>query len=181
MNVIATQTVIPANFGEGGANLAPNDGAGKPTLAAVLTEHQVALAALDGAGAMQKRTVTIDFTADLAAVAALTFDKNLGAVLPANARLHGATAETVTDFDDGTHSTFVATIGTSAGGNQVGTSLNVAAGQAGFPKAFAAGAQGYLMAPQGGAQLSVRITGGVNLNTCTAGHIVVNVFFCVIA
>lgn len=127
-----------------------------------------------------KKTATIDFTTDAfsgLAGGVKTFDKNVGTALPANARIVSVTAETVTDFDDAAHGTYVVVIGTSAGGNQVGTSLNVAAGQSGFPKIFTAGAQGYLMAPQGTAQLAARLTSSVDLNTVTAGHVVLNAFY----
>jgi hypothetical protein len=147
-----------------------------------------ALAALGGgtAGAGQgivKKTVTITQAADLAGLGAgvKNFDKNLGTALPANARLISVTAETVTDFDDAAHGTYAITVGTSAGGNQVGTSLNVAAGQSGFPKIVTAGAQGYLMAPQGSAQLTVRLASSVDLNTATAGAITLNAFYIVLA
>ena len=130
-----------------------------------------------------KRTVTIAQVADLAGLGAgvKTFDKNVGAVLPANARILGATLETVTDFDDATHGTYTTIVGTSAGGTQIGTSINVAAGQTGFPKAFTAGAGGFAYCPQGAAQLTARITSSVDLNTATAGTMIVNVFYLVLA
>ena len=57
----------------------------------------------------------------------------------------------------------------------------MAAGQTGFPKQFTAGAQGYVGAPQGAAQLSVRLTSGVNLSTATAGAVTVNCFYTTLA
>lgn len=136
----------------------------------------------NAAMSVQKASVAIDFTTDLAGLGtATTFDKNIGAALPANARVLGATAESETDFDDATHGTWAVTVGTSAGGTQIGTSLNVAAGQTGFPKAFTPGAEGYLFAPNGGNQLSARITSSVHLSTATQGHVVIDVFYLILA
>src|SRR6185369_5513279 len=172
----------------GGSGLAPGGSQGSPDLRTILQEHKVALAALDTfagtAVAIVKRTVTIDFTADNFAGKSngvKTIDKNVGAVLPANARLICATIETVTDFDDAAHGTYVIVVGTSAGGNQIGTSMNVAAGQTGFPKGFTAGAQGYLLAPHGGDQVQCRLTSSVDLNTVTAGVATINAFYIVLA
>lgn len=135
----------------------------------------------NGAGFL-KKTVTITQAADLAGLGGgvKTFDKNVGTALPAGARILSVTAETVTDFDDAAHGTYVVTVGTSAGGNQVGTSLNVAAGQTGFPKQFTAGAQGYVGALQSTAQLSARLTSSVDLNTATVGAITVIAFYFVL-
>lgn len=138
---------------------------------------------LPGANVFNEATVTITQAADLAGLGAgvQTFDKDLSPVLPANARVLGAVAESVTDFDDATHGTYAVTLGSSAGGTQVGTSLNVAAGQTGFPKAFSAGAQGYMWAGQGGNTLSARIASSVDLNTATTGAITIKVFYVVLA
>lgn len=130
-------------------------------------------------GGVQKKSVAFTL-AELQALAngVKTLDKNLGAVLPSNARIVSATDEGVTTFDNGGGGgTYVATIGTSAGGNQIGASMNVALGQTGFPKQFAAGAQGYPFALQSGAQLSARLTSNVDLNTTTAGGATVLVFY----
>jgi hypothetical protein len=54
------------------------------------------------------------------------------------------------------------------------------ASQTGFPKAGAAGAFGFPMAPQGGAQLKATVSSTVNLSTCRAGNVTVNVFYVVL-
>lgn len=136
---------------------------------------------------LQKATCTIAF-GDWAALAngVKTKDYNVSPVnnvalvdtkLPAKARIICATVETVTAFDDPAHGAFAITIGTSAGGNQIGTSMNVAAGQTGFPKLFTAGAGGFLMCPQASVQLTARMTAGSDLNTATVGTAIVNVFY----
>lgn len=118
-----------------------------------------------------EKTVTIAF-GDFAALGAgvKTFDVNLGTALPANARILNVSVEAVTDFDDGGGSgTATIVVGTSAGGSEVGTSMNVALGQSGFPKVLTAGAQGWMFAPQASAQLTARFTSNHDLNTFTAG------------
>ena len=128
-------------------------------------------------------SVTIGF-ADWAGLAAgvKTADVSLGGVLPANAKLMGPPSLTGwTGFDDATHGTYAAIVGTSAGGNQIATTQSVAAGQSGFPKVMAAGAAGFPGAAQGGAQVSVRITSSVDLNTATAGAVTVNLTYYVLA
>jgi hypothetical protein len=124
-----------------------------------------------------KLSVTITQAADLAGVAVTHLDKNIGAALPANARIVGVTAESETDFDDATHATWNLTVGTAAGGAQVGATLNVSAGQTGFPKAFSWGTFGGPMVPAGGAQLSARIASTVNMSTATVGAVTINVFY----
>jgi hypothetical protein len=165
----------------GGADIAVADAGNYFTTDTVEAALQQLGAGSAGAGAgIVKQSATITQAADLAGLGAgaKTFDKNIGAALPAGARYVIVTAENVTDFDDATHGTFALVVGTSAGGNQVGTSMNVAAGQSGFPKAFTAGASaGFLLAPLASAQLSVRITSSVDLNTATAGAVTVKAFF----
>jgi hypothetical protein len=97
--------------------------------------------------------------------------------LPTNARLINCTATGVTAFEVDQTDTFGITIGTSTGGTQVASSLNVAYGQTGFPKAFTAGAQGYMMASHSGATFYVKLTSADDLNTTVAGAATVNVFY----
>ncbi len=173
-------TLASTSSGQGASLVGVHAGATnvEAALAAVKT---TADAALPASSAIQKATVTISVAGDNFAALAMgvkTFDKNIGAALPANARVLAATAEAVTAFDDnGGGGTALATIGTTAGGTQVGNVLNVALGQTGFPKAFQAGAQGYLFAPAAGAQLSARVTSNHDLNTFTAGAITISVFY----
>jgi hypothetical protein len=134
------------------------------------------------AGLVVKRTVTIDFTAD--AFSALTagvktFSKNIGAALPATARLMGYQVGegTFTAFDDATHGTYGLEIGTAGTAALVQASLDVKAGQTGFPKAGTAGVKGFDMAALASLQLVAKLTSSVDLNTVTAGHVVVDVFY----
>lgn len=144
---------------------------------------QAQLLAASQTGEVIHQSCTITQAADLAGLLAgvKTFDKNIGAILPANARLLALIAESVTDFDDATHGTFSLTVGSAAGGNQFGTALNVAAGQAGFPKTFAFGASALLLGNGiAGAQASARLTSSVDLNTATVGAATVSIFFTVL-
>jgi hypothetical protein len=109
-----------------------------------------------------------------------TLDKTL-AVLPTGARVLSVSEEGVTLFDDPTHGTFALTVGSSAGGNQVATTVSVAAGASGFPKVGPAGAAGYLGASQSGATISVRLTSSVDLNTATVGAATAKFFYTVAA
>jgi len=184
---LAVVATAPVTLPEMLASHAANQGASRIGVAATGNDLETALSAVkataDAGLGVVKRTVTITQAADLAGLGAgvMTFDKNVGIALPANARVMEATAEGVTDFDDATHGTFALTVGTSACGTQIGTSLNVAAGQTGFPKPFANGAGGFQFCPQGTAQLTVRLTSSVDLNTATAGAVTVNVFYIVLA
>ncbi len=130
---------------------------------------------------LQKRVVVAFGSFSGLGAGVKTFDVNVGTALPANARVMAAIVGDFTGFDDATHGTFTLTLGSSAGGNQVGTSLNIAAGQTGFPKPFSAGAQGYLLAAQSSTQLSARVTSSVDLNTASAGSMSITVFYIVIA
>ncbi len=150
---------------------------------AALAEVKVLANAAAGA-IIVHRQVTISQAIDLAGLAGSvkTFDANVGAVLPTNARLMGPpTLTSWTAFDDATHGTFALTVGTSAGGNQIATTQSVASGQTGFPKIMTAGAGGFPMALQSAAQATCRLTSSVDLNTATGGSVIVNLFFLVLA
>jgi dihydroorotase-like cyclic amidohydrolase len=102
-------------------------------------------------------------------------------VLPANAHFVAATATGVTAFKvDESGDTYGITIGTSTGGNQVATSLDVSFGQTGFPKPFAAGAQGYYLASHNAATFYVRLSSAEDLNDTVAGGATVNVFYVIV-
>ncbi len=60
-------TAIPADFGQGGANLAPDGAAGSPSLRDVLEEHRSAIAALEGGtdGANDELAVRFATTASI--------------------------------------------------------------------------------------------------------------------
>lgn len=131
-----------------------------------------------------KQTCTIAQLGDLAGlgVGVKTFAKNVGAALPANARLvgfdigEGAFAA----FDDATHGTYVIAIGKSGATTDIQTGLNVAAGQSGFPKRGTDGGHGFTLAPHGGEQIQALITSSVDLMTATAGSAVINIFYVVL-
>lgn len=131
------------------------------------------------ATSVQKVSQSIAFGVD-ALPAATTFDKAFAAALPANARFVAATIDPLTGFDDATHAAYTTTLGSAAGGTQLGASTVVTTGQA--AKAFAAGSTlGFTQAPIGGITPNIRLTGGVNLSTVTSGSMTVNVYYVVLA
>lgn len=129
---------------------------------------------------IQKVTCTITQAADLAGLAGgvTSFNKNIGAALPANARIIGYELTGFTGFDDATHATYTAKAGGASSTDLISTA-NVTTGQTGFPKPGTAGALGYAGAPQGGQQLVANISTTVNLNTATVGAITFNVYYAV--
>jgi hypothetical protein len=145
---------------------------------AALANGPGATASLLAAGQVQKRSVTIGF-ANFAALAGgvKTFDVNVGLALPVGARVIGCSSEGFTGFDDALHGTYVAVLGVTTGGNEIATSLNIAAGQSGFPKVMGAGAAGFVGALNSAAQLKARVTSSSDLNTATAGAITLNALF----
>lgn len=66
-NVIATQTAIPAEFGHAGAGLQSDGGSSATDLKSLLTEHKVAIGALDAQGGLELK-LAVDFTKADAAV-----------------------------------------------------------------------------------------------------------------
>lgn len=180
MTLAVTQTAIPDDFGKGGANI----GDGSPRLGPVLQEIQSNLAGLDTssvAATIVKRTVTITQAADLAGVAALTLTKNIGAVLPANARLVGYEVDAATLVSGGTINAATLSIGVTGTAAAIGAATSVFTGATGFPKTLTAGAKGYPMCNIGGAQLTATVTATAgNLSVATAGSLTVNVFYIVL-
>ena len=134
---------------------------------------------LGAAGA--RRTCVISFDADDFADLAngvKTLTKDLGASLPAGARLLGVSvAETWTGFDDPAHGTYGIEIGTGGDADAVRTSVDVAAGASGLPASGTAGVIGYDCASLGGLQLKVKLTSNKDLNTVTAGQVRVDLFY----
>jgi len=132
-----------------------------------------------GAIMLQKRSVTLAVADCTAAGAVKTFTKNVGAVLPANARFAGVSFETFSGFQD-TGDTLTWTVsvdGTSVA--DITAALNVRTGQTGFPKPGTVGPYGYAGAPLGGVQLALTMTSSGNVNGATAGTVTVNVFYVV--
>jgi len=141
-------------------------------------------------GAIVKRTVTITRAGDLAGLGGgvKTFSKNVGAALPANARLAGWTVGegSFVAFDDATHGTFSLQVGTVGTANDVTTAADVAAGTvisypAGLGSGINPGVKGFFMAPRGTEQIVAKITSSVDLNTATAGTVTINLFYVVLA
>lgn len=127
-----------------------------------------------------KRTVTVAFN-DGAFGAAATATINIGAILPANARIVGHELTTFTAFQDLVDTIAVdVEVGENGGGADVDsviTSTNVRTGATGFPKAGTSGVKGYPLASESGEQIAIKFTAGGNLNTLTAGSVTVNVFY----
>jgi hypothetical protein len=131
--------------------------------------------------AFQKRTVTIAFTdfADLAE-GVTSHEVDLGAVLPDDARYLGHTiGESFTGFSDGATATYVLKVGSDSDDDSIVTTVNVAAGQTGFPKTGTAGVEAVLMRPLANETYKVVITSSEDLNTATAGSVKVNLFYTV--
>lgn len=169
-----------------GAGLVGSNAAGyvSATVSAQLAEVK---AIADAGMAVTKRTCTIDFAPGADNFAGLaggvkTFSKNIGAATPANARLVGwSIGETITPFDDATHGDFDLEIGTAGDPNAIMTSTSVKAGATNFPKNGTAGVAGFNMCPIASTQYVAKLTSSVDLNTTTAGAIVVNLFYLVLA
>ena len=109
-----------------------------------------------------------------------TMDFTLSAAMPTGARLLALPSiESVTLFQNaGSTNTDGLTIGTAAGGAQIGASVDtdVSAGS-GFPKQFGAG--GYPGMSLSGALVTARYTSSVNLNTLTAGSLKISLLYSV--
>lgn len=146
------------------------------TVTASQVTDETNIAALQGQ-IIKKATVTITQAGDLSGIAATTFAKNLSQVLPVNARFVGVELAGFTGFDDATHASYTVSVGTSGTPTAIVNAANVAAGQGGFPKAGTAGANAFPGSSHSAETLQALITGGVNLNTATAGAITVNVFY----
>lgn len=172
-------TTIPDTFGSGGSNLNPT-GTGTPTLAGILQEHK---AAIDGSsatnGVVQKRTVTVG-EADLTnAVNGSPQAINIGAVLPASARILGCELTANTQFTGGS----VASVTLSVGGTGTTDVVNAAdvlgGGTGSRHGTFGPNPNGNL----GGQQLVATFTpdGAHALSALTAGATTITVFYTVLA
>ena len=188
MTTLGTLTTVPDNFGVGGANLVPGGSSGSPSLAAVLQEHKASLdtvgAAIDSVAAsvvanVGKRTVTIG-QADLTdAVNGQAQAINIGAVLPANARILFREVRLTAAFSGGGATAVKVDIGgTDADGiaSQVDVFTGAAASQTGTdgvsPNALLSGQQ-----------LTATFTpdAGHSLLNLTAGSVVIDVVYLVLA
>lgn len=130
--------------------------------------------------AIQELSLTIGYAALAAAGSVKTLDFTLSAAMPTGSRLLSLpVAESFTGFQNaGSTNTDGLTIGTAAGGAQIGASVETdVTGGSGFPKAFSAG--GYAGMSLSGALVTARYTSSVNLNTLTAGSITVKLFYTV--
>lgn len=130
---------------------------------------------------IHKRTITITQADDLADLAngVTSLVKELGDNLPANARYLGHTIgeDSFTGFTDGDAATYVLKLGSESDDDSIVTTVNVAAGQTGFPKAGTLGVQAFLMCPLASEVYRATLTSSADLNTATAGSIEVHLFF----
>ena len=157
--------------------------------AAAGTNAELALAAVkataDAGMPVVKRTCTIAQAADLAGLGAgvKTFSKNVGVATPANARLVGWTIGegSFVAFDDATHGNFGLELGTAGSAASIMASLSVKAGATGIPGKGTAGADGFEFRSIASTQFVAKLTSSVDLNTATAGSVVVNLFYLVLA
>jgi len=142
-----------------------------------------AQATADAGVGVVHRSASIDQATDLVGLGAgvQTFSAPLGAAMAANARYFSHIVGTFTGFDDATHAAYTLEIGSASNPDSVMTALNVAAGQSGFPKRGTAGVEGVLAFGLAAEVYSAKLTGAVDLNTATAGHVDVDLFFFVLA
>ncbi len=139
------------------------------------------LATTDAAIALQKRTVTIGHADLTDADTSQTID--IGAVLPANARILGRSIHTVTAFSGGSVSALAVDIGTSGDVDAIvdGADLFAAAvdGQAAtLPDGIA---PNKLFASAGAQLIATVVSTGDNLVNLTAGAMTIDVLFSVLA
>jgi hypothetical protein len=158
-------------------------------IAATVAGQLAEVKAIADAGmAVVKRTCTINYAPAGDNFAALaggvkTFSKNIGAQLPANARLVGwSIGESVmTLFDDATHGDFGLELGIGGDANSIMASESIKAGTTGLPTKGTAGVDGFAMRSITAQQMIAKLTSSVDLNTVTAGEISVNLFYIVLA
>lgn len=135
-----------------------------------------------GSTGVVKRTVTITQADDLAGLGAgvKTLTKALGGgAVPANAHFLGTVVSLGTLLDDATHGTYSVKVGSASDDDAIIGSVNVAAGQTGFPKAGTAGVRGFAMGPLYAETTNAILTSSVDLNTATAGSITIDLFYLV--
>jgi hypothetical protein len=127
------------------------------------------------------RTVTVANT-EFAALAegVKTFTKNIGSgATTAGAVLIGVSFGTFTGFNDGAAATFTAKVGSTSDDDGIVSTINLAAGQTGFPKAGTAGALGYVSAPLFAEQPQIIITSSADLNTASVGAVTLKLTYVV--
>lgn len=207
MALAVTQTTIPNSFGKGGANigdgspvlsavlqeiqtnLAGLDSGQAAAVAAAGTATTQANAAAASAAAVAasntgivKRTVTITQAADLAGLDAgvKSFAKNIGAILPANARYVSHELRVPAALSGGSVATGTLSVGVTGTATAIATATSVVS-SSGFPKQGTAGVKGYSMASLDGLQLIATVATDVDLNALTGGSLAVDVFYIVLA
>lgn len=113
-------------------------------------------------------------------VAALTGAINLGAILPARARLIGREVQLATLFSGGAVSACTVQIGDAGDPDSIMTATDIFTGASGFPKAGTGGVLGGAghAADFGGVQLQALFTVvGANLTALTAGDLTIRLYF----
>ena len=158
--------------------LVPDAGAGR-WLALDTIAGATALAAIP-----TKRTVTVGHADLTAASNGLAQAINIGATLPANARIISVDASALTPFSGGSASAVGMTIGTSGDVDALISVCDVfAAAVDGGPSSFTAGIRPNKLFATVGAQLIATFTpdGSHTLLGLTAGSITIDVFYTVLA
>ncbi len=141
-------------------------------------EVEARLAAIEAGtsntGVIKYRTVTIA-RSELTGLSAgvKTFSKNLGSgAMPSGARLIGVSyGESFTGLTDGATATYTLKLGSTSDDDAITSTVNVASGQTGFPKAGTAGVRGYANAPMYAEQPALILTSDADLNTASAGSV----------
>lgn len=154
------------------------------TLKLLREEVETRLAAIEAGtsnvGVIKYRTVTIART-ELTGLAGgvMTFSKNVGSgALPSGARLIGVSfGESFTGFTDGATATYTMKLGSTSDDDAITSTINVASGQTGFPKAGTAGVRGYVGAPMYAEQPALILTSDADLNTASAGSVTCTLAF----
>lgn len=130
------------------------------------------------AASISRQSVTLNLAALQAAGAVLTNAFNVGAVLPANARVVGA--EIVVGSALNGSIGFVSAVASVEGAGDAAGSLIAAASVATTGTKGGIGTNPYLS--RGGQQITTTVTlVGINLSALTAGSLTVNIFYTVIA
>lgn len=145
-----------------------------------VTELAKAATLADAGVTAQKRTVTVGH-ADLTD-ADTSQDINIGAILPANARILGVDMRAQTSFSGGTVSALEVDIGTSGDIDALIDGAGVfAAAVDGGPATMPKGIRPNKTFVAAGAQLVARfVSTGDNLVNLTAGSVTIDVLFCVL-
>jgi hypothetical protein len=165
---------------ETGATIAPATTSTPGTMSAA---DKTKLDAIEGV--LIKRQVRISQAIDLAGLGAgvKTFTAPLltgsDSSLPTNARYvgHSIGEGSFTGFTDGGVGTYTIKVGSASDDDAIVASVNVAAGQTGFPKTGTVGVRAFPLCPLYAETHNAILTSSTDLNTATAGLVNVYLFF----